>query len=93
MGKGLQKVFKATINEISQVLPTLGESGSEVSYFIPDPRSFAKVTRFSDYTKKYWLKENMKEIKNTINNQNFIVQDPDKGELVTPCMDVYKAKI
>ena len=35
MGKGLHKVFKAIINDISLVLPTLGESGSEVSYFIP----------------------------------------------------------
>ena len=35
----------------------------------------------------------MKEIKTLINNQNFLVQDPEKGETVTPCMDVYKAKI
>ena len=28
-----------------------------------------------------------------INNQTFLVQDPDKCEPVTPCMDVYKAKI
>ena len=33
------------------------------------------------------------EIKNLINNQNFIVHEPEKGEPVTPCMDVYKAKI
>ena len=35
----------------------------------------------------------MKEIRNLINNQNFLVEDPDKYEHVTPCMDVYKAKI
>ena len=35
MGRGLQKVFKAIVNKISQVLPVLGESESEVSYFIP----------------------------------------------------------
>ena len=40
MGKGLQKVFKAVVNEISQDLPILGESGSKVSYFIPEPRNF-----------------------------------------------------
>ena len=28
MGKGLHEVFNAVINEISQVLPILGESGS-----------------------------------------------------------------
>ena len=34
-GKGLHKVFKYIVNEILQVLPLLGESGLEVSYFIP----------------------------------------------------------
>ena len=46
----------------------------------------------SDDIKKPWLKETQKEIKNLINNQTFIVQYPDKGEPVTPCMDVYKSK-
>ena len=46
MGKGLHKVFKYIVNEISQVLPPLGESRSEVSYFIPYPRNFAEVTIF-----------------------------------------------
>ena len=41
MGTGLQRVFKAAANEISQVLPNLGESISEVYYFIPEPRKFA----------------------------------------------------
>ena len=36
MGKGLHKVFKSSVNEILQVLPNLGESGSEGSYFIPE---------------------------------------------------------
>ena len=35
MGQGLYKLFKAVVNEILKVLPILGESGSEVSYFIP----------------------------------------------------------
>ena len=26
-------------------------------------------------------------------NKNFLVQEPEKSEPVTPCMDVYKAKI
>ena len=92
MGKGLQKVSKAVVNQISQVLPILGESGSEVSYFISDPRNFAEVTRFQDYIKKPWFKVILKEITKLINNKNFLVQDPEKGEPVTPCMDVYKAK-
>ena len=42
---------------------------------------------------KLWLKATEKEIKNLINNQTFLVEDPNKGEPVTPCMDVYKTKI
>ena len=45
MGKGLHKVFKSDKNEILEVLPILGESGPEVSYFIPEPTNFAKITR------------------------------------------------
>ena len=51
------------------------------------------MARSLDNVKKYWLKETQKEIKNLINNQNFLVQETEKGEPVTPCMVVYKAKI
>ena len=69
------------------------ESGSEVSHFIPKSRNFSEVTKLSDDINKYWLKENLKYIKNLINNQTFLVEDPEKDEPVNPCMDVYKAKI
>ena len=46
MGKFLHRVFKAVVNEILQVFPILDESGSEVSYFVPEPRNFAKVTGY-----------------------------------------------
>ena len=52
MGKGLHKLFKAVVNELSEALPILGESGSEVSYFIPETRNFAEVTILSEYTRK-----------------------------------------
>ena len=48
---------------------------------------------FSDSIKKPWLKATLKEINNLINNQNFLIEDIDKYEPVTPCMDVYKYKI
>ena len=51
------------------------------------------MTRLSDDVKKPCLKENMKDIKNLINNHHFLVEYPEKDEPVTPCMDVYKAKI
>ena len=37
MGKGLNKVFKEVTNKLTNGLPTLGESGSEVSHFITEP--------------------------------------------------------
>ena len=92
MGKGLHKVFKAVVHDISQDLPILGKSGSEVSYFITEPINFAEVTRLSEDIKKPWIKATLKNIKNLIINQRFLVQDPEKGGPVTPCMDVYKAK-
>ena len=71
----------------------MGESGSEVSHFIPEPRNFAEVTKLSDNIKKTWLKVTIKEINNLINNQTVLIEDPNEGEPVTPCIDVYKAKI
>ena len=60
MGKGLHKVFKNNVTEISQDLPPLRESGSEFSHFVPESRKFAEVTKFSDYIKKLWLKATLK---------------------------------
>ena len=74
MGKGLHKVFSNVVKEISQDLPPLEESGSEVSHLIPEPRNFSEVTKLSDGIKKPWLKANIKVIKNLINNQNFLVK-------------------
>ena len=81
------------IKEILQELKALVECGSEVSYFIPDPRNFDEVTKFSENIRKPWLKETLKEINNAINNHTFRIEDQNEGEPVTPCMDSYKAKI
>ena len=93
MGKGLHKVFSTAVKDISQELIALGESGSEVSHFIPEPRNFAEVTKLSENIKKPWLKATLKEIENLINHQTIIIEDQNKGEPVTPCMDVFKANI
>ena len=88
MGKGLHKVFSMIVKEILQELATLGESGSEVSHFIPEPRKFAEVKKLSVNIRKPWIKATLKEIKNLINNQTFLVEDQKEVEPVTPCMDV-----
>ena len=56
MGKGLHKVFSTIVKEISQKLTNFGESGPEVSHFIPEPRNFAEVTKLSENIRKPWLK-------------------------------------
>ena len=71
----------------------MGESGSEVSYFIPEPRNFSEVTNSSDNIKKPLLKGTLKEIRNLIKNHNFLVEDQEEDEPVTLCMDFYRAKI
>ena len=62
MVKGLHKVSKTVIKYFLQDFPALGESGSEVSHFIPEPRNFSEVTKLSYDIKKPWLKATMKEI-------------------------------
>ena len=54
------KVFKTVVKEILQVLPPLGESGSEVSYFIPEPRNFSEVAKLLDDISKPWLNATLK---------------------------------
>ena len=76
MGKGLHKVSKTFVKEILQEFPLLGESVSEFSHFIPEPINFAEFKKLSDYIKKPWRKETQKEMKNLINNQTFLVEDP-----------------
>ena len=56
MAKGLHRVFKIGVKEISKDSPTLGESGSEVSYFIQEPRNFAEMIILSDEINRSWPK-------------------------------------
>ena len=68
MGKGLHRVFSTIVSEILQELTNSGETGSEVSHFIPEARNFAEVTRLAENIRKPWLKATLKEINNLINN-------------------------
>ena len=84
MGKGLHKVFSTVVKEITQELTPFGKSGSEFSHFITGPRNFAEVTKLSENIKKPWLKANIKEIKNIINNQTLLIEDQNEDEHITP---------
>ena len=64
-----------------------------MSHVVPETRNFAEVTRLPADIKKAWMKETLKEIKNVINNQIFLMNNQNKGEPMTPCMDVYKPKM
>ena len=79
MGKSLHRLFSTIVSEISQELTKFVEYGSEVSNFIQEPRNFAKVTKLSENIRKPWLKATLKEIKNLINNQTFMIEDPKDG--------------
>ena len=61
--KDLHKVFKSIVNKLKKSLTILGESVSEVSHFILEPRNFAVATRLPESFKKAWLKATLKEIK------------------------------
>ena len=52
MGKGLHKLFITIVKDISQELTNFGETGSEVSHFIPEPRNFAEVKKFQKILEK-----------------------------------------
>ena len=41
MGIVIHKLCKSVVNELSESLPILGESDSEVYYFIPEPINYA----------------------------------------------------
>ena len=91
MGKGLHRVFKAVVNELNTALSTLVESVSKVSHFIPEPSNVSEATRSPSDVKNDRLKANLKEIKKLNNNQNFLIDDSEKGDPEKSCMDVYKA--
>ena len=83
-GKGLHKVFSAVVKEIFQELVALGESGTEVSHFITESRNVSEVKKLLENIKKPWLEATLKEIKNLIKNQTFLIEDKNEGETVTP---------
>ena len=45
MGKGIHKVFSTVVKDIFQEMTPLEKSGSEVSHFIPEPRTFSEVKK------------------------------------------------
>ena len=71
MVKGLHNVFKVILKQLKNLFPTLVESGSEVSHFIPEPRNFAEVDRLLAESKKDWLKSTLKEIKTSLTLRTF----------------------
>ena len=59
-GNGLHKVFNTVVKDIFQELPPLGESGLEVSHFIPEPINFSEVKTLPDDINKPSLKATLK---------------------------------
>ena len=63
IGKDLHKVFLTVAKEILQELTPLGEYGSEVYRFIPEPRIFSKVTNVLREHKETLVKGNSEKYK------------------------------
>ena len=93
MCKVLHRVFKAVVDNISQALPILGEYGLEFSYLIPEPKTLCRHDQIIRRHQETLAKGNYEGNLKKISNQTFLVQGPEKGEPVTPCMDVHKSKI
>ena len=60
MGEGLHEVFSVVAKRVSQELTPMGESGSEVSHLVLEPRNFPEVTKLLENIKKPLLKETLK---------------------------------
>ena len=82
MGKGSHKLFKNVVNDNLQDLTPLGESSSEVSHFIPEPRNFAEVVKLSDDIKKILAKGKSTGVQKSNKQSDFIVEDPKKVNLL-----------
>ena len=64
-----------------------------MSHFIPEPSTFAEVTRLPADVKKSLVEATLKDNKIVIINQTFLMDGPEKGDPVTPYIYVYKNKI
>ena len=71
LGRGVHRLFRTIAREVNKETPEMGEQGSEVAPFLPEPRNFAEVTRLPAEVKKPWLRATLKEVKNLIDNQTF----------------------
>ena len=55
-------------------------------------QEFSEVTILPSDVQKARLKANLKYIINLINDQTFLMDNPEKGYPVTPFINIYKAK-
>ena len=60
MVKGLHKHFNTVVNDLKNILPDFGESGSEVLHFIPEPMIVLEFTISPANEKKDRLQANSK---------------------------------
>ena len=62
-------------------------------HLITEPNNIAEVIRLPEGVKKARLKSTLKKHQKLINISNFLMDDPENGYPVTPCMNILKAKI
>ena len=80
--------FANTIQE------TLGDSGTDPTPFLPEPRDVWQIIRAPVHVRQAWSKPFYKEVKGLITlREVFKQEEPKPGENVTPLMMVFKCKI
>ena len=92
--KALESALNAEIKEGNSI--KLGEQGCDIAPFLPEPRTAHDVMRMKNREPNIfscYQKAAKNELKNLITNNTFIKDQPTPSEKVTPCMEVYKAKI
>ena len=93
MGKGLHKVFSTFVKDIFARIDTFGRIWFRSFSLHSRTKKLCWIKKIIREHKEPWLNETLKEINILINNQTILIEDQNEGEPVTPCMDVYKAKI
>jgi hypothetical protein len=86
------RLYKAVAAEVNDI-PMIGDPGSEVSMFRPEPRNLSEMLKLPVDIRQYWLKADKAEIKNLVENNTFYLDYPREGERVYPTLSLYKVKL
>ena len=89
-----QEVAAKIIKDALLTLPAnLGEQGSDPSFFLPEPRSFADLYKLPIPIRNAWIRALISEIKGLVSKDTFKIEEPPKDTKAYQLMLVFKCKI